>query len=260
MPPKSGSANERHEMSNRHELLRRAVRDSVLLILLLGIPAAVFANSISDALRGKRPDWSYITLAALIILVIVSGRVIVGLLSQLRATGTVRIEEEGNLGNSMTLGKAIRNARKEVDFMGIAAKRSVGEDELKRVLAARVGTTFRLRFLLLNPDSPAFIARAVEEHESPDTWRLELAATIDRLRRYRAAYQLDIQVKLSSSFPVWRLILIDDEQAWINVFLPEHRGTESPQHKFDAVLPDMAYGFARMFQAAWEECSNEVTI
>ena len=141
-------------------------------------------------------------------------------------------------------------AKKAVDFCGITAGGSVGTDSFRDAL--RAAKNIRFQFLLLDPESLAFQKRAEEEEEPPEAWKLTLSASLHRLQAYREKIGVDISVKVTSTYPTWRLMIVDDEKAYVNSYLPGKRGTESTQFVIPADLPELVNGFRSYFSSLWE--------
>lgn len=229
----------------------RAARDGVIIAALVGIPAAIFANGISQTLFTREPDWQYLTISVLLVIVLVLTRSIM-----LEPQADRLHAEELVPAPPFFLAKAVHEASRTVDFAGILAKRSVNDDEFKAVLASRARTGLKLRFLMVDPQSDAFRRRAAEEGESAKSWALELDGTIERLSQYQRDFGLSIRVRYTTEYPIWRMIVVDKERVWVNAFLPGKRGTESPQHHYADKAGDLACGFSRYFDSVWSRAAE----
>lgn len=143
-------------------------------------------------------------------------------------------------------------AKTNVDFCGITAGGSVGTDSFRDALRKSTSAKVAFRFLLLNPESEAFAKRAEEEEEPPEAWRLTLFATLHRLKSYRTSLGANIEVRITSSYPAWRLMILDNETVYINSYMAGKRGTESTQYVISRDVPEMVNGFRAHFAALWE--------
>jgi hypothetical protein len=142
-------------------------------------------------------------------------------------------------------------AKTSVDFCGITAGGSVGTDSFRDALRVSASANIAFRLLLLHPACEAFERRAEEEEEPPEAWRLTLFATLHRLATYRQTIGADISVRLTSSDPVWRLMIVDHETVYINSYLPRKRGTESTQYVIPSNLSELTSGYRSYFSALW---------
>jgi hypothetical protein len=150
------------------------------------------------------------------------------------------------------LSRISATAKSGVDFCGITAGGSVGTDSFRDALRMSAETEIAFRFLLLHPACDAFERRAEEEEEPPEAWRLTLFATLHRLSTYRQTIGADISVRLTSSDPVWRLMIVDHKTVYVNSYLPSKRGTESTQYVIPSNLSELASGFRSYFSTLWE--------
>ncbi|MFJ3642000.1 hypothetical protein ACIPRD_19900 [Streptomyces sp. NPDC090108] len=245
-------------MTNRQA--HSIARDSLLIATVVGIPAGVLADSVSQALNAKKADWLYVVAVTLAILVLVLLRL---LIAMYRAGGfgagaNIRIEKMAPVDRT-SLADVLLDAREEVVFYGISAKRSVTEDSFRRSLERLEYRNLRIRFLLLDPSCSAFVERARDEGESADAWRADMQTTISRLSAHKASSNLDIRLRMSSRYPVWRAIIVDREQVYVSTFLPGKRGTEAHQYALKRSEEEVAHGIIKSYRLSWKE-SREVEL
>lgn len=241
----------------------RLFLDSGVIVLALGVPGAIFSNAISDALSSREPDWLYVAFCGVVVVAAVLARLAVGQHQALRAATTAAAgsaTETPPAGivvrqplERVSLGDLVAEARQELCFYGVSAKRSVTEDSFHRSLKRHDGTPPKLRFLLLDPQSPAFERRAKDEREPTKAWRSDLEVTVSRLRGYKESLGVDAELRLSSRYPIWRAIIVDREKVYVSVFLPGRRGTESTQYEFATSESEIALGLLKDFEISWEE-------
>lgn len=248
--------------------LTRTVRDSLLIGVLLGVPAGVFANTISSTLSQPRPNWLYVTTASLLVITAILVRVLVGLIIQLNATDTIMPQHldgsatQAHLINGivhrpaedrLSLGDIMSEAERDVLFFGIIAKRSVNEDSFRRALERSGRSQIKIRFLLLDPYCSAFSERAEEEREDADAWRSDYEATIARLRAYKKTLGVDISLRITENYPIWRVMILDSDRVCLSPFLPRMRGTEAMQYDLSQSGSQLAYGWVKYSQVCWDE-------
>jgi hypothetical protein len=228
------------------------VRDSVLISVLLGIPAAVFATSISNALSKKEPDWVYVAFAISFVVSAVLIRIVLGLVGGNQTAAQEESQHGTVQSRPRSLAEALGDANSEVVFEGVIAKRSINDDAFRRTLERGDKRHLRIRLLLLDPKSSTFDQRAIDEGESAKSWRLDLQATLERLSLYKREIGRDIECRLSSDYPAWRMIIVDRTTVLVSTFLPSRRGTESTQHVYHLPSDELAHGFIQSFQGRWK--------
>lgn len=243
-------------------LLRRVIRDSLVIAFAIGVVASLLANWISARLAGL-DRWYILTLAlgaATIILVW-----IVGLLAREVAHFRAANEESeiskvyfASGTDRTSFGGMLGEVKSEIAFFGITAKRSVNDDRFKDLLTKKTGRPIRIRFLLLDPTSEAFHRRAEEENESVNGWTEELSSTLHRLTHYRQVYNVDIQVRFYEIYPIWRLTILDNSTVLVNFFLEGLRGTESDQLIMRDATSQWAYSYIKFFNSMWNHHSSIV--
>jgi hypothetical protein len=88
-------------------------------------------------------------------------------------------------------------------------------------------TALQVRVLLLDPDSDAAARRADEIRESAASFAAGIRLAVARLEEVAAAgMPLDLDVRLYSSLPIWRIIRVD-ETTWVSSFGATWEGHES---------------------------------
>jgi hypothetical protein len=241
----------------------RLIRDSVIIAFTVGVVASVFANSISAA--RARGDYSFLLMLLFAALTVIAGWATILLLLEVkglrRSLGLAGIPGcEIRAVDKLTLASVLDEARTEVCFLGITAKRSFSDDQFKNFLTKHSGKAMRLRVLLLDPDSEAFARRAEEEKESVASWKQEHAATIHKLGHYQKTYGVQIEVHFYEVYPVLRLIIVDNKKVVANFFLEGKRGTESSQIVFEDSSSDLACFLLKWFNVVWRYHSRMVAL
>jgi len=244
-------------------LRSRILRDSVIIAFIVGVVASVFASSLHASYTSH--DYRFIANLVLGALILIIGWLAI-LLSQEVRYLKKSLGESGIPGCSfrnkekLAISDVLHEARSEVCFLGISAKRSFSDDTFKDFLSKHSGTAMRVRVLLLDPACDAFARRAQEERESAQSWTQEVAATINKLCHYRNTYGVDIQVRYYRLYPVMRLIIVDNRKLIVNFFLEGRRGTESSQLVFEDSESDVARFFLKWFNAVWQFHSEVVSL
>ena len=247
----------------KHINLKSFLRDSIIIALILGIIAGVLSISISNALFARKPNWEYVLTVVLFIAILLLARfsitlysAVKDLSSRVQGGSTTITKTEPPL--RVTLGEALLNARTELVFFGISAKRSVTDDAFKRAIEHLEDHQLRIRFLLLDPSSEAFVQRVRDEGESSDAWNADQQVATSRLGSYKRRLNLNIELRYFDSYPIWRAIIIDREEVFVSVFLPGKRGTEVSQYRLSRVNEELAYGIINAYHTAWHEAREEI--
>lgn len=143
-------------------------------------------------------------------------------------------------------------------FMGIIAKRTVNSDEFKIFLNRKRDSGLQVRFLLLDPRSPVFEQRAIDENESVEAWISDLKATVNRLLHYATKYNVQVEARLYPFYPTWRLMIRDADNVVVNMFLKGMRGTESSQLDIPGISSELGQAFVNHFYTTWEHSAREI--
>lgn len=112
--------------------------------------------------------------------------------------------------------------------LDVLAVRALGlfalKDSVLRPALMDRSTALRVRVLLLDPDCDAATQRANEIRESTASFAAGIKLAIARLAEVAAAgMPVDLDVRLYSSLPVWRIIRVD-ETTWVSSFSATWRG------------------------------------
>jgi len=160
--------------------------------------------------------------------------------------------------SKVTSDEAAEVADNSLYFLGISAKRTISSPGFRSLLERVPRESIRLRFLLLDPDSPNLDRKAKDEGDSPEAWRRDISATLSRLRELQEKHSKLIEVRVYSEFPVWRLTIIDEKRAIVHFFPSQKQGPESPQ--LDLLKGEGSY-FEPLFKEfceIWEHRSRGV--
>ncbi len=147
------------------------------------------------------------------------------------ASGTLVSEIARHYAHQGVVADEIRRRASTATELDVLAVRALGifalKDSLVRPALMDRETTLQVRVLLLDPDCDAAEHRAAEIHESPATFAAGIKLAIARLEEVAVAGLLvDLDVRLYSSLPVWRVIRVDNT-TWVSSFGPAWEGHES---------------------------------
>ena len=143
------------------------------------------------------------------------------------------------------------SARTSIDFWGVSANRTA-RSPLATAALKRVGSHGgSVRFMLLEPRCSSVVRRAAEEGEDPAAWSGEIRGTVTRLKRLAERESIDIQVRYSSEYPIWRMVILDRDRILLNWFLPRRPGHHSPMTVIGATDEGLFWPLQRSFEEAW---------
>jgi transcriptional regulator with XRE-family HTH domain len=165
--------------------------------------------------------------------------------------GTVSAEIARLFPNQEPLAEEIRRRGRDAAELDVLAVRGLGiiglnDSLLRPVLLARTAPLL-VRVLLLDPTCPAAVQRANEISESPDSFAAGIQLSLTRLREVANTPNVDLEVRLYTRLPVWRIIRIDD-MVYVSSFDAAWEGHESAVYEIPHT-PRGAFwaGFRRHF-------------
>jgi hypothetical protein len=143
------------------------------------------------------------------------------------------------------------SARTSIDFWGVSANRTA-RSPLATAAMKRVGSHGgSVRFLLLVPQCSSVARRAAEEGEDPAAWSGEIRGTVTRLERLAERESIDIQVRYTTEYPIWRMVILDRDRILLNWFLPRRPGHHSPMAVITATEDGLFWPLQRSFEETW---------
>ncbi|MCP5108182.1 MAG: DUF4062 domain-containing protein [bacterium] len=123
-----------------------------------------------------------------------------------------------------------KSANSIVKFMTISG-RSVSSGDVEEALKTK-GIDFRFKLLLFDWNSPHFEKKMRDERrgsQSEIDRAAEKACNVAKdFLKMGEAFEIDLEVRLYSEYPVWRLMIIDNETAYIGYYPKGKRGYEGP--------------------------------
>ena len=143
-------------------------------------------------------------------------------------------------------------------FWGISANRTVNNINLREKLVKIGHKNGEIKFLLLDPNSSTLERKAKDENVDPDNLRKDIQATIQRLKSYVEKYNIKIEIRFYTDFPIWRLCVIDNKKIYLNYFLSNQQGPESPLIEIRPVSNGIFGGFIKEFNETWGYRSKPV--
>jgi hypothetical protein len=134
-----------------------------------------------------------------------------------------------------------------IDVLAVRALGILGlKDSLLRSAITGQGRSSIVRVLLTDPDSAAARVRAAEVGESAESFAAGIRLSIARLQEMTMT--ASIEVYLTDTLPVWRLIGCDDT-LFVSAFATSWEGHESPTYKIASTVGGALYtGFRRTLE------------
>jgi len=170
----------------------------------------------------------------------------------LQTVGVIRVHASDKINAETAVGGATHS----ILFWGISAKRTASSPLVRAAIIRVAKAGGEVRFLLLDPNSAFLQQRAGEEGESPEAWRSDIAATIQRLKEFAAREGIAIGIRIADEMPVWRILIIDRLVLYVNYFLPSLQGSQSPQLEVAVIEHGLAWPLLRQFEACWRRAKD----
>ena len=169
----------------------------------------------------------YIVFLSVIAVLIVTIRI---LHLRLRRTGIVAVyPNRGALtGKEIEL---ISKAKKNIRVLGISHRTLWGETESfpESLIEAGEKGGAEITFLTLNPKGENLCRRARDEGGKPGTFRKEIESSIARFEELKEAHPtIKLEVYTYDIFPIWHMVIIDDNIALIGYYPARRVGAGSP--------------------------------
>lgn len=162
--------------------------------------------------------------------------------------GLVAIYKSGFETRRSTLEEATRSFW----FMGLSAQYVCSVDEFREIIRTRRGCQYR--FLLLNPDSEYVEEIEHREDMGKKTLASYIRASIEDLMDIHERSNPNIEVKLYTELPTFRIIITNRKRCYIG-FYSTTQGIRAPQMVFEEATGEMSFyiPFSSLFDQYWEK-------
>lgn len=151
---------------------------------------------------------------------------------------------------------AIRDRAQRAGQLDVLAVRALGimglKDSILRPALISRAIPMRVRVLLLDPSCPVAARRAGEIGESVDAFTAGIRLSLVRMAELAAVHGIDLDLRLHTRLPVWRVIRLDDV-LYVSAFDAAWEGHESTVYEIPQT-PRGAFwaGFRRLFDDIWD--------
>lgn len=126
--------------------------------------------------------------------------------------------------------KLISEAKKNVKILGISHRTlwAETEDFLSSLIdAGHKGV--KITFLILDPNGKNLIPKAMDEGDDPDNWKNEIKNSINRFIKLEQDHPtINLELYTYDMFPIWHMVIIDDNIALIGYYPTGKSGSSSP--------------------------------
>jgi len=156
-----------------------------------------------------------------------------------------------------SLDLSIQHASRSFKFLGVCFGAFIfgptDFTELIRRKAAEEGCQFQI--LLLDPEDKEMVIRhAMREGTTPEAISLKIKQSIAELGSLAARCNGKLEVKLYRDIPIFRLILLDEERAFVSFYGPKHwKGIRTPQLVFTRTDRSFFIPFSAFFERMYEK-------
>ena len=163
--------------------------------------------------------------------------------------GLVAIYESAHETRSSTLEEATRNFW----FMGVSVQYICSADAFREIIRKRQGCQYR--FLLLNPDSE-YVEDLEREGMAKEVIASYIRVSIGDLMDMRERFNPNIEVKLYSELPTFRIIITNRKKCYVG-FYSTTQGIFAPQMVFEEAASEMSFyiPFHSLFEQYWEKAT-----
>jgi hypothetical protein len=169
-----------------------------------------------------------------------------------RNIGIVDLYEPKALSTADALKKAITTC----DFLGVSAKSTADSREVAAQFErlSLASSKHKIRFLIMNPDAQKAISkRARDEQVNPQAWPNDMQGAIINLKTLTDKKNIDIEIRLYDSYPLWRMVIIDNQCVYLNYALPARKINSSHLIKLDHSKNSLAHTFIKLYENMWED-------
>lgn len=157
-----------------------------------------------------------------------------------------------------------KSAKNSVKFMTISG-RSVYSGDVEEALKGKGSSDFNFKLLLFDWNSPWFPHKMRDERRTSEV-EIELAAekacrVAENFLKMGRLYELNLEIRLYSEYPVWRYMIIDNEFVYLGYYPTDKRGYEGPMfiHR-KGEAGSLFYPVDQHFNRLWEQSAPSLTL
>ncbi len=234
--------------NNIKNLCKYLLSQYLYLIVFFGFLVAIFGGI--SLFQGKADFYIIFYLLVLICMLSIVASVGITFLQKFKVLGFSKI-----IGSSV-FGEAnpkniMKKSRRKIRFLGIASSKWLNDEKLMEETIRRLcsDSSGGIEFLLLNPNSDYAkrmdLASSKEKKsttESINKCLEKLSKIILRICKDNNMYNIDnFQIRLYSRFPIYRLIIVDDESIYMSFYEPGSDGRNNSQIKISGKRKNATY-------------------
>jgi hypothetical protein len=234
-------------------------KKTIVISLLLGIAAnAVFAALVRIISVPEYVRWG-LTTVLLLILPFVTVYYL-----QLTKYGLVRVWEAR--AAKFSLSQQLLSSSKSLCFLGVSA-RTIMQPQVEAAIRQKLLTNheYSIKLLLFDRNETEKLRRrALEETGDPDTaeeWAKSMTATIQMVLRIKKSLGKAgerLHIKTYRSFPVFRILIVDDNRVMVNFYATGRFPSQSPclEVRNPSNPNSFAYCLYKHFDELWREADT----
>lgn len=169
--------------------------------------------------------------------------------------------------HKFSLVDQMKNSKKSFCFMGVSA-RTILDPQVEKLIIEKLlsKNDYVIKFLVFDyQETEKLKRRALEETGEESTaneWSDLMRSIIQMLLRIKNRLGQNggerLQIKVYKSFPVFRMLIIDDEKILLNYYAPKHFPSEMSCVELTMLKDNVSLGnaFKKQFDEIWIEAST----
>lgn len=154
---------------------------------------------------------------------------------------------------------ALEQAQSRFYFLGVSAKSTAYNANLANHLVRLRNNHFgyEVKFLVMDPsDTNSFKARAADENDNANSWAHDMKSSITRLQTISTQTGVNIQIRLlKDQYPLWRMVIIDNQSIFLNYALQAKRINESYVVHLKQDRASIANTYMKQYDLLWEKAT-----
>jgi hypothetical protein len=148
----------------------------------------------------------------------------------------------------------LKKANKNIKMLGITVNLFVSQrNYMYMQLQRMVERGCKLQILMLNPHSPHVAYRERDENNMHLKEQIELAINIKKLFIYdiKKEYRSNVKIKLYDAYPLYSMLIIDDNLIRVTPYLYNKKGLESPTLEYINKKGGLFEVYSKHFDDLW---------
>jgi Domain of unknown function (DUF5919) len=218
-------------MDEPHASSERILKEAILGILIAVLAGAVYAV----VEKTTRHEMYAIAVSLLVAFALAAGWVCV----YIRSLHAAHARELGLIGirkifprfaDAPATHEIIAKARISVKYLGISGRTFFESDDAENLIREKIRSGVSFQFLFMDPASAHVASKARAEGDDPEAWKHDIRASMARVNRVRSepGAETGVEMKTYDAMPLWRLLFVDDQAAYVTYYPRGFRGKHCP--------------------------------